>query len=388
MSSIVFLCALCFGTTVEAFQTITHSDHLDVMHEPVYILIIAGIDLLVWCVVFKWIGGYTFHQRTALETTWLKNHPHYPCTNSHELEETNPLDDREKQCRDNHKECNCDCKCEECQGIKYTETLKIINDNKKSIVPFTLDQISSGQRSFFYDPRHDSFNLLRDLVPCFILMCNCLIVYLIDQRECPNVPKYVDPIMALLTIGFLIVSSASMTKKASLILLQGFPEEMENVEMLCSELKSSFSKHIISIHEAHVWCLVPNETYATMHIIFKDEHSYVSKISDIKIFLSTYGINNATIQPEFESDTNVVLGPQNSSLYTRNIASTSSTIEEKDSGDIYIKSVNRGNQRNGLNNRWLKNACLLPCPDTTCLKQRCCIPKDVKETDARMIEEM
>ena len=74
--------------------------------------------------------------------------------------------------------------------------------------------------------------------------------------------------------------------------------------------------------------------------------------------------------------------------YTRNIASTSSTIEEKDSGDIYIKTVNRGNQRNGLNNRWLKNACLLPCPDTTCLKQRCCIPKDVKETDARMIEEM
>ena len=40
------------------------------------------------------------------------------------------------------------------------------------------------------------------------------------------------------------------------------------------------------------------------------------------------------------------------------------------------------------NKRWLKNSCLLPCPDTTCLKQRCCIPKDVKETDARMIEEM
>ena len=140
--------------------------------------------------------------------------------------------------------------------------------------------------------------------------------------------------------------------------------------MLCSDLKSSFSKHIISIHEAHVWCLVPNETYATMHIIFKDEYSYVSKISDINLFLLSYGINHATIQPEFESDTNILLGPQNSSFHARNIASTSSTIEEKDSGEIE------------------KNACLLPCPDTTCLKKRCCIPKDVKETDARMIEEM
>ena len=133
---------------------------------------------------------------------------------------------------------------------------------------------------------------------------------------------------------------------------------------------------------------MPNETYATLHIIFKDENSYVSKISDINLFLLSYGINHATIQPEFESDTNLLLGPQNSSFHARNIASTSSTIEEKDSGDIYIKSVNRGNLRNGLSNRWVKNACLLTCPDTTCLKQRCCIPKDVKETDARIIEEM
>ena len=87
MVSLIFLCALCFGTTVEAFQTITHSDHLDVMHKPVYICILAGIDFLVWCLVFRWIGGYTFHQRTAVESEWLKKNPHLPCPKTRQLEE-------------------------------------------------------------------------------------------------------------------------------------------------------------------------------------------------------------------------------------------------------------------------------------------------------------
>ena len=53
---------------------------------------------------------------------------------------------------------------------------------------------------------------------------------MIDQKDYPDAPKYVDPIMALLTIGFLIISSASMTKKAGLILLQSLPEEIEDEE--------------------------------------------------------------------------------------------------------------------------------------------------------------
>ena len=79
MVSLIFLLALCFGTTVESLQTIIHSGHLDVMHQPAYICILAGIDFLVWCLVFRAIGGYTFHQRTAIESDWLKKNPHLPC---------------------------------------------------------------------------------------------------------------------------------------------------------------------------------------------------------------------------------------------------------------------------------------------------------------------
>ena len=92
MVSIIFLCALCFGTTVEALQTITHSDHLDVMHQPVYICILAGIDFLVWCLVFRCIGGYTFHQRTSVEAQWLKKNPHLPCPNARRADADDAID--------------------------------------------------------------------------------------------------------------------------------------------------------------------------------------------------------------------------------------------------------------------------------------------------------
>ena len=325
MFSIIFLGALCFGTAVEALQTIAHSDHLDVMHQPVYICILAGIDFLVWCFVFRWIGGYTFHQRTAIEGSWLRKHPHYPCPNSHELKE-----DQQKR------------------------------------------------KSFFDDPRHDSLNLSRDLAPCFILIVTCLMVYLIDQNDYPNAPKYVDPIMALLTIGFLVSSSVPMLKKASLILLQSLPEEMEDVEILCADLKSSFSKYIKDLHEVHVWCLVPNKIYATLHIVFKDEESYLSTLSDIHPFLLKYGINHATIQPEFDDEVKDSIIAQNSiapSAVSRDVEKQQSTGEKENTSNLIPKEST-------VSLKSLDGSCHLACPPKSdCIKKRCCVSKEADAAD-------
>ena len=365
MSSIVFLCALCFGTTVEAFQTITHSDHLDVMHEPFYILILASIDLIVWSIVFRSIGGYTFHQRTAFETARQKNNSHYECSESYEMEDNKTLVEGETQYKDSQNDFNSDITCDRSTKKK---------GNIKPILPFTLDKINNDGRSFFNDPRYDVSNLMRDLIPCFILICNCLIVYLIDQKEFPNVPKYVDPIMALLTIGFLIISSAAMTKKVGLILLQSLPEEIEDEEELCRNLKSSFSKYIVNIHEAHVWCFVPNEIYATLHIIFKDRDSYLSTKSEIESFLFNYGINHVTIQPEFEGE--LLLPKEVRKSSKQNFSGSIIKIEESD--DNTIRCENESNQRDMLIEQLLETPCLISCPTKDCLKKNCCVPKEIR----------
>ena len=352
MFSIIFLCALCFGTTVEALQTITHNDHLDVMHQPIYICVLAGVDFLLWCLVFRYIGGYTFHQRTAIESSWLKTHPHYPCPNSQQLADASEA-----------------MNVPEVQHKGSKKRMKSSKEHSNSIIS---GRIGQDKTSFFDDPRHDLLNLSRDLVPCFILIVTCLAVYSIDQSHHPNAPKYIDPIMALLTIAFLIVSSLSMAKKASLILLQSLPEEMEDVEILCKDLKVTFPKCINDVHEVHVWALVPSEIYATLHILFKDEESYLSSLSAIPSFLSKYGINHTTIQPEFSS-CNMIEStrPQGSCLPCTHSKDTSTEYDD-DAMDIQKELKPKGS----IKDAFMENVCQYQCSSEDCIRKRCCLPKN------------
>ena len=209
MFGTIFLGALCFGTTVEALQTITHSDHLDVMHEPLYIIILAGIDFIVWCLVFKLIGGYTFHQRTAIEARWLKNNPHLPCPRHCKNQYRTDVGSATKEYEDS-----------------ISPQIEDVSQSEKQLTP---KKNLRNPEPDFADPRYNPLSLFRDLAPCFILVVTCILIYLIDQDKYPNAPKYIDPLMALLTILLLITSSIPMTRKASLILLQGIPDELENI---------------------------------------------------------------------------------------------------------------------------------------------------------------
>ena len=68
----------------------------------------------------------------------------------------------------------------------------------------------------------------------------------------------------------LFIFSFPLVKESGLILLQTIPAQLD-VASLKSELFSSFPDHILNVHEMHVWCLVPGNIVATLHIIFQSE---------------------------------------------------------------------------------------------------------------------
>lgn len=322
------------------------------MHEPVYISILAGVDFLVWCLIFRLIGGYTFHQRTAIESDWLRKAPHLPCLTR--------LSSEEKQV------------------AGYWSHGRINNSNPETSANLKTTMTKSD--SFFKDPRHQPLNFFRDNVPCFILIITSILVYIIDQNTYPNAPKYIDPAMAIFSIIFLIVSSIPMAKKTISILMQNLPEEMENVDLLCKDLKETFAQQIIATHEVHVWCLVPNQIYATLHIVFKDEESYMNSLSLIHRFLVSYGISQATIQPEFVS-TNLTDAQGRNSVRRGSyemacedgIQEYEEMCEEVCQGSC-VESIKDMDINTPLAEQQEQNACLLPCPtDEICLKKRCCI---------------
>ena len=57
ISSLIFLFSLCFATAIEALQTLFHTDHLDTMHHPEWIMGSVGFNILQWIISFFTIGG-------------------------------------------------------------------------------------------------------------------------------------------------------------------------------------------------------------------------------------------------------------------------------------------------------------------------------------------
>jgi len=46
---------------------------------------------------------------------------------------------------------------------------------------------------------------------------------------------------------------------------------LQDKNLILDELRETFKDDILDIHEFHLWCLVPPTTFATLHVIFKDE---------------------------------------------------------------------------------------------------------------------
>ena len=77
ISSLVFLFSLCFATAIEALQTVFHTGHghLDTMHHPDYILVVTGANLGLWIVSFLTVGGFSYHQTSAVRQRRGSQHP-------------------------------------------------------------------------------------------------------------------------------------------------------------------------------------------------------------------------------------------------------------------------------------------------------------------------
>ena len=66
-------------------------------------------------------------------------------------------------------------------------------------------------------------NLFRDLASVGLLIVTSVSVYLIGEDLHPEAIKYVDPCIALVSIGLIIFTSLSLIKKLAIVLLQSLP---------------------------------------------------------------------------------------------------------------------------------------------------------------------
>lgn len=282
MISLVFLGSLCFGTTTEALQTISHSGHLDLMHLPEYIFILACVHVLIWFLVLTFIGGYSHYQWRCLD---------------HET--------------------------------------KI--PTRKYVAPYFKDIHIR--------------NLFRDLASVGLLMVTSVSVYFIDEDQHPRAIKYVDPCIAMVSIGLIIFTSLSLIKKLAIVLLQSLPTSMDSIEKLKEDILQTYQEEILGIHEFHLWSLMHGQIVANLHVTFKNTEAYIKVNTLLNDFLTSRGVTQITVQPEFP----------------RTVA-----IETEEDGFNSLEKTKESSSQSEC--CLVTDECSLPCADVWCETQRCCKP--------------
>ena len=91
------------------------------------------------------------------------------------------------------------------------------------------------------------------------------LVYFINEERHPRAIKFVDPCIALVSIGIIIVTSGALIKRLAMILLQCAPI---NVAKLKQEIKEDFPQ--INVHDFHLWSLMHGEIVGNLHATYTD----------------------------------------------------------------------------------------------------------------------
>ncbi|XP_026468305.1 uncharacterized protein LOC113372197 [Ctenocephalides felis] len=253
----VFLASLCFSLLVEAVQTLIHIDHQDPMHHPIPVLCVGGAGLVVNGLCYLLIGGYTFHQGSYLQ---------------------------------------------------MTPTGDVVLDRAISGDRREVEAIVSKSGKFkdvFLPRRQGGREIARDVMSSvFVIICS-LFVYWTD----PDVAKYVDPVISIISCLCLLWLSYPYMKESSLILLQTIPASID-IDTLKANLLEAFPD-IVNVHELHIWQLTANKIVSTAHIVFQNPEDYGRITNEIADFFTEQGITQATIQPEFSTSQKVASGSEN-----------------------------------------------------------------------------
>ncbi|PAA59443.1 hypothetical protein BOX15_Mlig007505g1, partial [Macrostomum lignano] len=116
-------------------------------------------------------------------------------------------------------------------------------------------------------------------------------------EESPKVwLTYIDPVLSLLLVGIMLVSTVPLLLRALSILMQTVPQEI-----CLDELRDKLEKidGIIRIHDLHVWQLQSDCYIGTVHIRCRDLPDYITVSKEAKKIFHDFNIHCTTIQPEF-----------------------------------------------------------------------------------------
>ncbi|XP_057376266.1 proton-coupled zinc antiporter SLC30A1-like [Daphnia carinata] len=278
--NLLFLSALDFSLVVEAIQTLIHLDHMDSMHQPEIICIVAGVGILFNCICILLIGGFTHHQGSFLALT-----PGGDVFVQHGVATEDAV---RKGLRRLATTDRSECAGGTQDDIQESEIDVMMPQREE------LDTRTKGVIARVSQRWPTMYAVLRDNASTVIALVSAVVVYMNGESL---TSLLIDPILTLVSVAILVFTSYPFIIQAGQILLQTTPAHID-VGELKSKLKETFPS-VVGIHDLHVWALTPDRVISTAHLVFTNENVYLRVKKPINDFFLGQGITRVTLQPEF-----------------------------------------------------------------------------------------
>ncbi|XP_070391577.1 proton-coupled zinc antiporter SLC30A1-like isoform X1 [Dermacentor albipictus] len=272
--NMLFLMALCFAISVAAVQTIVHASHENTEpHYPMLLLFFGILGLAVDIVCYIVIGGTRVRRGCNLRIVQgAEVQVNFVVGTESGTEE-----------EDDQAPLPCQMQLPDEPSAKQLQ----------SLLPTHAHHALSDAKSW----RSCLLEAMRTCGGCLLVVgCACAVHF-----GKGALPRYVDPVLAVVAVAILICTSYPRIKESGLILLQNVPHNVD-VTTMQKRIMQEFPS-ILNVHEFHLWQLTNTHLIATVHIVFGSPAVYASIADRLNRYLHEQGITSTTVQPEFCQET-------------------------------------------------------------------------------------
>eukprot|EP01095_Lingulamoeba_sp_RSL-Kostka_P005946 TRINITY_DN1813_c0_g1_i1.p1 TRINITY_DN1813_c0_g1~~TRINITY_DN1813_c0_g1_i1.p1 ORF type:complete len:429 (-),score=133.77 TRINITY_DN1813_c0_g1_i1:875-2161(-) len=132
-----------------------------------------------------------------------------------------------------------------------------------------------------------------DMISSFFVLLAGVLLYFFSDADWVY---YIDPIVSLIIVVLILVTTLPLLKTVGLILLQSVPKDVDVTKIKTDILNV---EGVLGIHDFHCWQLVDGMVITSCHVDIEEGTDFTITASKIRKILHVYGIHSSAIQPEF-----------------------------------------------------------------------------------------
>lgn len=150
-------------------------------------------------------------------------------------------------------------------------------------------------------------HVLADALGSVVVIISALLIKFVphDPQNTKHWTIYIDPVLSIIIVIIITISTIPLFKNTSYILLQTIPKHLE-IDRIKAQLLETIPE-IHGIHELHVWRLTDEKIIASAHLSRTNLSDYMAVADKVKKFFHSIGIHSVTIQYEYDDQTQTMI---------------------------------------------------------------------------------